>query len=138
MKMKKLNKKLFVAAFCAMLLAVSFIQSSAGYKNLSLIMKDYQKSIQATCPVALFKGGALAGGDGVTYNIKILHIDSDGKARWKSEVSDTKLSPEKSGKPGGSFERNVQSWSGGSEAMKLTMKQTNKANPGIGWGNMTY
>ncbi len=131
MKTKKLNKKLVVVAFCAMLMAVSFIQSSAGYRNLSLVMSDDDpKSIQAKCPVALFKGGALAGGEGVTYNIKIYH-----DSKWFPEVRDTKL---RQGTPGETFERDVQSISGGSETMKLTMKHTNPNKHGIGWANMTY
>lgn len=37
-----------------------------------------------------------------------------------------------------SFEKYVQSMNGYSETIKVTMKQTNKSNPGIGWATMDY
>lgn len=105
------------------------IVSNASMKSLSLTMKENNKSISCTCPVAKVQGGAMIGGSGISYNI----------GYKKSTMSNYTTLKSGSCKSNTSFSAySFTSPTGYSVTLRLKESQKNTSNPGIGWGRIDY
>lgn len=120
MKKMKFIKSLPVLMLGVLLMVPATV--NAGSKYLSMTMYDSSKSISATCPIASFKGGAMAGGAGIKYTITVKGV----------EVKSGSCNPNTS------FSKACSSPTGYSVTMKLKETQKKKSDPGIGWGRMDY
>lgn len=121
-------KRILPIFVCVLALSMPAIVQ-AQMKGLTMTMKETNKSVKVKCPAAIVQGGAMIGGDGITYTIKYYNtnVHQYETIRKGSCASNT------------SFPKyDLYSRTGWSENLMLSEYQKNTSNPGIGWGRIDY